>query len=827
METTYISSTDIVVSYNISKYTTKTTLISQQTTYTGEFTEEVGYLTYNRYNIINNLPFYISQTNTKPINKIIFGTKENQYDIVFKVDFYDIDNITFEPIKTYYVRLYNVLPKETDQPSDFDHYILITNSNGGDDTNDLLAEKTEYEDEEYLTLNNTTYKVYSQAETFSDELRISYSSPSNLDFPYEVLYYSTNDNWTYGQGFVPLASGTTLDTNGVYYLLVHYTSPTVLTNEYYLFKIEILGSSGGFYHIYANGVKKETAGTSYTHNGTQYSEYYIVNINFEDRVITDKFEIVPNDYQNIKIFEMSNPDVNEGIYTVKYIITNYLTSTGKVPTTSAEAESAILAPETVGISPCHKEIFVTFLKPNSDILGISIGGTTSSLFYKTSDTFDKYVVSSTKQIDFIVYEETSPDTDTLTISWIKFYGIPANTISAYAEKDGRTVNLNVKESGAYFYVDISRSGAYILKFEDKAGNVQSFYSGQKFLPLNFIKDVHFTVEYTNPLTTLVEETEMINKAVYNSQVKLKLNRRLIPFYKDSEFGKGDIITVTRNGSPYTGYTFSNEDYSFSFDSTGFYTVYMTAYSKDTGEKIRTEEYSFTIINAKESRYAYEFSGYKDYYIQSIVKDGVDITNALLRSLKTNSNYTTLSIQTEVDGKVVVTNQNFLKSILISYFDEKTGSGRYQITICANDELYVSENHGMSTFTYEFYINSKVVPIKVSIADGGTTNGTVNVEFSAKNVYDMVGECYIIVGNERFFITEETLDNMTLVLGDNEDIGTHYIQVYTMSGNLLFSHRVNLTEPMNTWTIIAIVVGVIAVALVVFIIIKLRKRMGVK
>jgi len=49
----------------------------------------------------------------------------------------------------------------------------------------------------------------------------------------------------------------------------------------------------------------------------------------------------------------------------------------------------------------------------------------------------------------------------------------------------------------------------------------------------------------------------------------------------------------------------------------------------------------------------------------------------------------------------------------------------------------------------------------------------------------------------------------------------------MSGNLLFSHKVSLNEPMNAWTVIAIIAGAIAIVLIVFIIVKLRKRMGVK
>ena len=414
----------------------------------------------------------------------------------------------------------------------------------------------------------------------------------------------------------------------------------------------------------------------------------------------------------------------------------------------------------------------------------------------------------------IIYDETA-DTNTMTISWFKYYGIEANLIKAYITKDGRDVKFTTHENGNYYYINLTRSGSYIFKFEDTAGNVQTFYSGQKNLPVIFIKDVHFTIEYTNPLTAEKEETEMINKSVYNGDVKLKLNTLLIPYYQDSGFGSGNIITAFKNGVEYKDFVFSTEDYSFTFKETGFYTVSMSARSKSTGGQIRNEVYSFSIINPKESRYAYEFSGYQNYYVERVVKDGVDITSALFEVLKTDTNVMTV-------GK-----SKYLKNLLISFFDEKTGTGRYEITINSNDELYLSGNGKTSSFTFEFFINSNVVPISVSINEGGATEGDVTVTFNAKNVYEAVGECYVVVGKDTYYVNELTTETINLILGDNESNGVHYIQVFSMSGNLLFSHKVSLNEPMNAWTVIAIIAGAIAVVLIVFIIVKLRKRMGVK
>lgn len=812
LQETYISSTEIDVNYHTSKYSVEITPINIITTGTG--LTEIALNTVINIDSLNeanknNLPFYIVKSKVGSVETYTIKTIQKQYDITLKVDYIDIEAEENTIVKTYYIRLYNVLPLYTDDTTTpNDYYITLTNSNGGDDTNDLLKKRNDTLDEEFFTLNGKTYKVYSSTQTFSDELKVAYSSASELDFPYEVLYYSTNENWENGQDFVPLDSGSVLNQNGIYYILVRYSK--VLTKEYYLFKIEILGSSGDFYYVLANGVVKSKAGTNYNFNGAEYSHYYIVNINYQDRAIKDKFEIKTNDYQNVLCFETSDSKFEgNGIYTYKYLITNYLTNDDKVPTKADEANKA---PTKVGISPCRIEVFVTFLTPSSDILSIT-NGTTSNISYKTNDTSDKYVLSSTSQVEMIVYTDT-PDTNSMTISWFKYYGIESNKINVTATKDGNKINISPKENGNYLYITLDRSGSYTFRFEDIAGNVQTFYSGQKSLPIVFIKDVHFTMSYTNSDEEEIE-TEAINKAVYNNKVTLKINKLLVPYYLESQFGNGNIITATKNGKEYKDFEYSNEDYSFTFSETGFYRVYMTAYGKSANTEIRKQEYTFTIVNAKESRYAYEFSAYKNYYIQSVVKNDIDITDKLVKSLKTDTNIT------KVSGK------EYLKNLLLSYYDEKTGAGRYVITICANDSLYTTENHDMSTFSFEVYINSQQVPIIVSEEDGATTDKSVTVSFNAKNVYSAVGECYIVVGRDTYYIDETTEENVELILGDNESSGTYFIQVCSMSGNLLFSHKINLQEPMNAWTIIAIIAGVVAIVLVAFIVIKLRKRMGVK
>ena len=608
-----------------------------------------------------------------------------------------------------------------------------------------------------------------------------------------------------------------------------YSSSEVLTNEYYVYKIEILGSTATNYFIYANGQSVNRASSYYTDlNNTQHSEYYIVNINHQDRNIKEKFEIMTNDYQQISSYEIPNGTLpyykaeGSGIYTYKYLITNFTWTGG--PNTKNDNKLNWASPTEEGIEAYFHVIFVTFLNPNKNFLLLSEENT-SGISYRTDDSSLEYVKSSTSQIKVVVYDDTAT-TDSMTIYWNKSYGISWNTISMIVEKDGRKIDVEVNENEFNYYATLTRSGSYKLKFQDEAGNVQEFYSGMTTLPLIFIKDVHFTTSYVNPITSEEVETEAINKAVYNGEVKLKLNKLLIPYYQPSTFGVGNIIKVTRDGMEYTEYDYDTETYTFTFKQTGYYVVHMVAYDKEPPHtKIRTEKYTFTIINENESRYAYNFSGYKDYYVKQVIKDGIDVTDALLKSLKTATN--TISAKDIIGGKVV--EKQYLRNLLISFYDEKTGSGRYQITICANDKLYVNSSEDLTSFTFEFFINSKAVPIYVSVAEGASTNGSVTVTFNAKDVYDTVGECYVIVpGNEPFHVTRETVEEQNLTLPASAN-GEHssYIQVTTMSGNVLYSYKVVLKEAMNAWTWIAIVGGAVVIAVVTFIVVKLRKKIGVK
>ena len=73
---------------------------------------------------------------------------------------------------------------------------------------------------------------------------------------------------------------------------------------------------------------------------------------------------------------------------------------------------------------------------------------------------------------------------------------------------------------------------------------------------------------------------------------------------------------------------------------------------------------------------------------------------------------------------------------------------------------------------------------------------------------------------------ENLDTETITREISE-IGTNYVQVLSMSGNLLYSYKVTRNKPLNLWSIFAIVISIVVVAVIIFITVKLRKRLKVK
>ena len=71
----------------------------------------------------------------------------------------------------------------------------------------------------------------------------------------------------------------------------------------------------------------------------------------------------------------------------------------------------------------------------------------------------------------------------------------------------------------------------------------------------------------------------------------------------------------------------------------------------------------------------------------------------------------------------------------------------------------------------------------------------------------------------------TMDELQKI--DIKSRGDYFIQVYTKSGNLVYSYRVIKKDPLNTVTIVLICVGVAVLIALTIVFVKLRKRVKIR
>ncbi len=705
-----------------------------------------------------------------------------------------------QPVDTIFLHIYEMRPELNTEDVVADYKITFSDHYGENITGDLLDDSTTIE---YLTINGKQHRVTKQGSTFALNLTITYTDPSSLSYPYEVLYYhpSTMEN------FEPLSSGTRVDETGIYYFLIKYVQNenSVLSNEYELYKVEIVDSAQEFYRVTNNGVNVERAPVYYTYQDTEYSDYYIVNVNYNQD--SASVQIVPNVYQQVKV-DKTVVTISEGsgVVTVRYHVTNYVDNS---------------APSSTGVSAFDRYVFISYIPPTNSPV-------TSAVYYYNEN--EQFNLLGSSSINAIVSNENTSQ-DKVTLRWAKSYGISTNLVYVNILKDGiqffnsepsKLTDLSKSlvsyySKDDYNYVTLDRSGTYTISLYDEAGNKQSFTSSIQSLKFIFLKDVAFSMTYLDPATGIEVVSDPTQKGIFNNEVVLTV-LNMTEYYTASSTGSGEnIIRAYRNGVAYNGYEYDAQSHSFRFSSPGYYTVSFVATSQ-TGQQVRQQVYNFTIINPNESRYSFEFAPYQDYYITSIVKDNLgDISGQIIK----NMNDYNLNLQT-----VLVNGTTYLRELITSYFG--IGSGRYTVTISTNKPFDRADYSTPTQLTFSYWINSATVPIDINIAEGESTSSPINVTFNAERIYDAVGECTITIGNNTYYITSQNASGFGVVSAPPiEQAGTHFITVRSMSGNLLFSYKVIKTDPLNGWAIAAIVIGCVVAIVAVILIIKLRKKIRVK
>lgn len=370
--------------------------------------------------------------------------------------------------------------------------------------------------------------------------------------------------------------------------------------------------------------------------------------------------------------------------------------------------------------------------------------------------------------------------------------------SIYASAAGVFDLPDQNQNITYSVINFLSEGEYTLQVRDLAGNRVAF---GKFKSNSFVLRL-----LTNLILTL-NDMPVPENAYYNGTVVAKI--------KNSNNYKANSITFTalQNGKPAVYQrTTSGNDFVYTFTQAGTYVVRATAkYAVSKTEEIEvSKNFVFTIINGSEARVALDFTNiYNAYQILSVVKNGQDITEKFIDLLS------------------VPSTDDFYSSQLITYerlISSKIGAGKFILTYRINrDELLPSQD-----IAFNFWINNETPSIVSSISDGEATTKPIKIMYNAYIIHQQIGDCYIMINNVIYAnINSDTATNNSLSEITLTTANDYFVQVVTDSGRVISSFRVTKNDPLNTVSIILIVIGSVLLVGGVTVFIVLRKRMRVR
>lgn len=467
-------------------------------------------------------------------------------------------------------------------------------------------------------------------------------------------------------------------------------------------------------------------------------------------------------------------------------------------------------------------IAVTYIPKSNNILDNNFDYTTISqsieMVSGTRFTSNSITLSG-KTPNFVknIEEETNliDDADTIYLHFPKYFLTPSNKISVKVYCNDILQDVSVQDSSNLnrYEIAISQTGIYTFEFEDQAGNKHIFNNTSQ--SENNDKYV-YTIRFFNDVIVKVNNESALPYKIFNGNVILEIDN---DFYKIYNTNPKPEFKIFRNGVELTteqlatslqlANNLENKMLNNScvvLSEIGYYEFYVTASITLNGKlyTLDTKTYTVLIVDEEESRRAFEFVSLENYEITKVVKDNVDVTSNYLVNGKITNFYTYLSTEDE------------------------TNKGNYELTFKYLGTSTVKEQ----TFVVKFKINTSTPVIISSIDKGSTTTNKITISFNAKNLYNELGSCKVVIqsgginyGN--YVINKDTIGSMGLVNLELTASGTYYIQVMTASGDIVDSFKVVKKEPLNTVAILLIVGGCLLVVGGGLLFYFLRRRMRVK
>lgn len=354
-------------------------------------------------------------------------------------------------------------------------------------------------------------------------------------------------------------------------------------------------------------------------------------------------------------------------------------------------------------------------------------------------------------------------------------------------------------------ITLTQSGTYSIKISNVVGQEHMFNVVYNSFTLTILYDIIYLINGKTP----------IQNAVYNDNVTLNLHD--VSFYTMNTLR----YTVYKNNVAMDNTHFKFANNIFTFSEAGVYRIALSVRLRGEQNKYIYGEANFAILKSQEAKTAYEVTKISGYKIISVLKQG-DAQLDENGNPKTDEQGNIIYDQEDITQSLMKDGETALYSTLFA--KETTGIGRYTITIQTDAKNMTPSQ----TYTFRVWINDESPILTPSREFGSSSTASVTISYNKALIYQQIGSCSIFVnGQEVSKITSEDATNtdpQTITLTDPND---YYVQVKSESGFLVMSQRITITVPLNTASIILIVVGSLVVVGITLTFILLRTRMRVK
>lgn len=350
-------------------------------------------------------------------------------------------------------------------------------------------------------------------------------------------------------------------------------------------------------------------------------------------------------------------------------------------------------------------------------------------------------------------------------------------------------------------IEFKTAGTYTLKVSDLAGNYQKFGSSDSVV-IKVMKGVLFTINKEAP----------IQYAYYDKSVDLTINA-------NTNYEQTSVVLtayLNNNTTEYTGYSKNGSTYTFS--DYGTYVIKIKARLSNSEYEV-SSQIVFTILNPNEARSALDFTVISNYNIISILDVSAGEENAKDVTKQFNELFNTY---TTADGTTsyskLITHEK-----LVEKFGALQGKMKFKVKYAVKDDDLLPER----IVEFSFTSNNETPTITCSVPAGTKTTKAVTITFNPWIIYQQMGECNIVINDVVVYrITKDTAIN-EIKSEPVDEVGQYYITVQGDSGNVATSFHFTIKEPLNTMSIILIVIVSLIVIGLVVTFIWLRTKMKVR